>query len=138
MATFWTEPTWKVLHIYSLVNTNREAFNQLLHALAQSMPCPQCRLHLKQYLEDYPLSESQSLFKYSVDLHNDVNKRLNKPVMTLPEAKKKWLDAIKSPAQPTLNYKDFRSYKTVVWVVIVISLLLLVGMAVIAIKTRRN
>jgi hypothetical protein len=43
------------------------------------IPCLSCRDHFEQVLVDNPVPEADDLFKWSVDVHNIVNKRLGKP-----------------------------------------------------------
>jgi hypothetical protein len=56
------------------------------------VPCEQCRDHATAYIEsvyqdlDYIASGRDSLFKFFVDFHNYVNKRLNKPEMSYQDA----------------------------------------------------
>ncbi len=105
MASFWAVPSWQVLHVFALTNSDAHAYNQLLHAFSIAMPCPTCREHMQEFLQAYPLLEyiksnsSRTLFSYSVALHNNVNKLQNKPIVSLDEAKKIWTDFIRNFAQ---------------------------------------
>jgi hypothetical protein len=58
------------------------------------LPCASCADHARLYLEkhfddlDYITSGREPLFAFFVDFHNYVNKRLNKPEMSVEDAKK--------------------------------------------------
>ena len=58
------------------------------------LPCNACQIHATNYIEsnkpymDEITSGRKNLFKFFVDFHNTVNKRLNKPVVSLEEAYK--------------------------------------------------
>jgi hypothetical protein len=43
------------------------------------IPCLSCREHFEQVLVENPVPEADDLFKWSVDVHNIVNRRLGKP-----------------------------------------------------------
>lgn len=49
------------------------------------LPCPNCRAHYAKYIEEHPV-DTKNLFKWSVDLHNDINRIQNKPTVTENEA----------------------------------------------------
>ena len=54
------------------------------------IPCPICREHYSQFLQQTPISPSldrrEDLFKWTIDLHNSVNKQLGKPRFTESES----------------------------------------------------
>jgi hypothetical protein len=50
------------------------------------IPCLSCRDHFEQVLIDNPVPEADDLFKWSVDVHNIVNKRLGKPEFSYEDA----------------------------------------------------
>lgn len=58
------------------------------------IPCVHCRQHFKSYLQINPinqyLSSRESLKKYFIDLHNDINKRNKKNVFSYEGAEKKY------------------------------------------------
>lgn len=53
------------------------------------VPCPTCSYHFGELLKKSPpkTDSYDSLFKWGVDAHNRVNKRLNKKLYTINEAK---------------------------------------------------
>jgi len=58
------------------------------------LPCIKCREHATAFIEshkdqlEYICRGKDSLFKFFVDFHNQVNVRNNKPVMTYEDAYK--------------------------------------------------
>lgn len=88
MASFWSQPAWLTLHVFCLVqNVPQNDMESLFVSYSRSMPCPQCRLHMQQYLRKYPITKKTNLFEYSIDLHNQVNARQGKPQVSTQEAK---------------------------------------------------
>ena len=98
---------------------DKRVMEEFFNNLKSTIPCQKCRIHYTQRLERNPiinyLDSKQSLFKYTVDLHNQVNKSLNKKIYTYDEvvdiykqhynpdevAKEKRFDFIKK----RINYK---------------------------------
>lgn len=64
----------------------RTAFEKMLINGANTFPCETCKPHFLTYLRNNPISECNSLFKWTVDFHNAVNVRLGKKIVELPEA----------------------------------------------------
>lgn len=87
---------WKCLHDLSfsfLINPNENSqqlmFNLLTIELTK-IPCSTCRVHYKTYLKNFNHLEDICknkflLITWMIDLHNDVNKRLNKKELTYEE-----------------------------------------------------
>lgn len=80
--------TWTLLH--SIADTYPEnpspslrthAAN-LIKALSNLYPCGKCQEHFQRYLEYYPIDTStkRALQTWMCNFHNDVNRKLNKPL----------------------------------------------------------
>jgi len=71
--------------------TNEDKTNMLqwLTLTMIFLPCPQCSMHAKLYVEKHPpnVSTKESLIKYIVEFHNYVNVSLGKSTYTIMEAK---------------------------------------------------
>jgi hypothetical protein len=88
----WGPPLWLSLHIMALAYpkqpsySEKKAAKEYFEALPFLLPCAICKEHLKAHLAKYPiapyLDRREDLFKFTVMLHNEVNKSLNKPTMT--------------------------------------------------------
>ena len=82
-------PCWVSMHLFTLgmseipTQEERDAFTNYLNVLKVLFPCINCREHLKSNLAKFPLDEKRmktrmDYFRYTVDLHNVVNKMLGK------------------------------------------------------------
>ena len=62
-----------------------------INALPLMIPCADCANHAVEYISrsdlDKAVVDRESLFKYFVDFHNHVNKKLGKRIISLDEAK---------------------------------------------------
>jgi len=72
----------------------KERMKNFILGIPAMVPCKKCREDATSYIErhkkdlDKIVSDKSHLFKFFVDFHNDVNKKLNKPIMSLKDAKK--------------------------------------------------
>lgn len=71
-----------------------ERMKNFILAIPYTLPCETCQVHAIQYISncaqqlDKICSTQETLFKFFVDFHNAVNKRLNKPFYSYEEASK--------------------------------------------------
>lgn len=74
----------------------REGMKKWLCSLKWTIPCKNCSVHYGGYINkhrphlDYICNSRENLFEFLHDIHNKVNKRTNKPEMSLDEAKKQY------------------------------------------------
>lgn len=98
--TVWGKYQWTAIHFTALgypknptENQKQAFFTYFNKILPEILPCDKCRKHLKNTLkQEHPITSkdlvnSEALFSWTVSLHNVVNKRLNKPTITLEDAK---------------------------------------------------
>jgi len=79
--------TWKLLHTMTLrypehpTADEREALHSYFHLSARLYPCGECATEFQALLRKYPpqTSSRRSASLWLCGLHNEVNKRLNKP-----------------------------------------------------------
>ncbi len=99
---FWTSSWWGITHIlakhanYSCKSTctiNRKKYMQLLLSYVTLIPCKECRMHWNDLLKSEHTilhkilnGEEINVFAWSVYLHNKVNKRLGKSILSLKDA----------------------------------------------------
>ena len=79
-------------------------------------------MHFAEVLNENPLPETSdpdALFKWSVDVHNTVNRQLEKPVFTYEEASQLWLSMPDAP-KPKSNWDP----KTILVIILAIALIL--------------
>lgn len=62
--------------------------HDFLQSLGRVLPCKKCRPNYEKYISDHPfdLRSRDHLVRWMIDLHNDVNKRLGKPILSYEEA----------------------------------------------------
>lgn len=90
----WGRATWYVIHISALYNEQiisqsfMNAYSNWLHSLMHLLPCEVCRSHLRENIKYVPIIgvDNISLFKSTYELHNVVNRSLNKYEPSLDEA----------------------------------------------------
>lgn len=89
---FWGPATWKTIHMIAAAYTPRDAqtFTRFVYALQALLPCDICRRHLAENLKLLPprTKSQEDAFAWSVELHNTVNTQLNKPTISLAQAKR--------------------------------------------------
>ena len=90
---------WASWHIKSFSADTKKKKGEIARCIAmdiKNFPCLKCREHAKVYVKSNPLidavndSNILSLFKWTVDFHNEVNFRLDKKIISLPEAVHMW------------------------------------------------
>ena len=82
----WGPHFWMTLHIACLGCQDAKVLVDFVEGYKEIIPCLSCREHFEQVLVDNPVPEADDLFKWSVDVHNIVNKRLGKPEFSYEEA----------------------------------------------------
>lgn len=94
----WGKHMWASIHFIALAypdeptEEDKKTYHSFFTNLYKVLPCHTCRNHLKETLDnEYPLhanflKNKDELFKWTFNLHNIVNKRLKKKVLTLDEA----------------------------------------------------
>lgn len=104
----WGPSMWHAFHITALIkdmkmdnqNVQKESEHWIL-ALPSVLPCPTCSVHLAELYRKMPLPRPEKdafkVFQWSVDIHNAVNKRLNKPNVSFEEAAKLYFEKGSNP-----------------------------------------
>ena len=92
----WGPFYWHTMHITALGYSNKpnysekRAAKEFYESFVHLLPCPVCRGHYAKHLKANPISPSldsnQDLFKWTVLIHNLVNKDLGKSEYTELEA----------------------------------------------------
>lgn len=91
----WGPFFWHTMHIVALgypknpTYTDKKCAKEFYESLAFLLPCSICREHYKEYLQEKPIStfvdSRTDLIKWTIQIHNKVNKMLGKPEWTLEE-----------------------------------------------------
>ena len=92
----WGPMFWHTIHVVALSypsNPNyaqKRAAKEFYESMAELIPCPMCREHYKEHLKKLPLSphldRRDDLFRWTVQLHNEVNVMLKKPAVSEAES----------------------------------------------------
>jgi hypothetical protein len=91
----WGPIFWTTMHIVSLgysatpTSQEQEAAIQFYQSLAYTIPCPICRTHYRAILEEMPVQNAvksrDDLITWVFNLHNSVNKKLEKPEISFDQ-----------------------------------------------------
>ena len=92
----WGPVTWAALHIYAAkkypenpTEEQRQKTTTLMQVwVPELIPCGICAYHFNKHAQEiYPHTESNlALSKWLIGIHNEVNRRTGRPVLTLEEA----------------------------------------------------
>jgi len=116
--TKWGPHFWMTLHIACLGCKDYKALAEFVEGYIYIIPCLTCREHFEQVLVENPVPEDGDFFKWSVDVHNIVNKRLGKPEFSYEEALANMVVAV--PSTPQFDFKI-----AIIFVLIIIILFLI-------------
>jgi len=91
----WGPIFWHTIHIAAMgypekpTYSQKKAAKEFFESLIFLLPCDKCRKHYTQHLAIKPVTQyldrRQDLFKWTVDLHNEVNASLQKPRLSESE-----------------------------------------------------
>lgn len=84
---------WEELHTYKWVS--EQETEQWFHFFCSRVPCGECKMHWLNLVSNFPpqFNSAEAFFEWSVLAHNKVNERLEKPQISLDEARRLWLKA---------------------------------------------
>lgn len=88
----WGPAGWTFIHFvalgYPMVPTqeDKDKYRNFFISIKDVLPCKLCALHYSENLDLFPLdddilSSQGKLFNWTVDIHNEVNKKNNKPIV---------------------------------------------------------
>ena len=110
----WGPYFWGALHIACLASPpvlsdeHKTAFRNLIESYTLTLPCPACQMHFREVLQMYPLEPNlnfgSDLFAWSVTVHNVVNAKIGKPIVSLRDAVFYWVE--RSNYQETYPVED--------------------------------
>ena len=93
--TVWGPFFWHTMHIVAIgypknpTYIDKKSAKEFYESLAYLIPCSVCRAHYKEHITSNPLTpfldSRTDLIKWTVDIHNSVNKMLGKPEWTMEE-----------------------------------------------------
>lgn len=94
----WGYFLWGFLHTITIIDfEDNKTYNEKivgnLKELGKVIPCHKCSKHYNEYLQkidDLDLRKPMVLFFWSVDLHNEINSKLHKPIYSYKDAIEQW------------------------------------------------
>jgi hypothetical protein len=107
----WGPYFWATIHLAALGapatldSTQVSGYRSFYSALPWVIPCHSCAEHLKENLKKLPLTDevlkgANTLFAWTVELHNQVNQLLGKSMVTMEEAKAFWMKVAENRYPP--------------------------------------
>tara|TARA_Y100001958_G_scaffold159682_1_gene162421 strand:+ start:7062 stop:7571 length:510 start_codon:yes stop_codon:yes gene_type:complete len=98
----WGPHGWFFIHSIALNYPNNPTFKQkqdyfnFFKSLMNVIPCEKCAFHYSQNFKNYPidnfLDNTEKLFNWTVDIHNMVNEKNNKRILSYEEAYKEHME----------------------------------------------
>ena len=104
--THWGTHLWGYIHTICIIDSDepiiiQKQTDKVIHCLKElpnSIICSKCAEHFKEalteFLESGSIYVSMKLFRWSVDFHNDINKKLEKSIFSYEDAVIKWTKKI--------------------------------------------
>jgi hypothetical protein len=118
----WGPFYWHVIHIVALgypktpTYSDKKAAKEFFESLQFLLPCSVCRKHYTQHFQNNPITPAldtrDALIKWTIDIHNQVNKMLNKPVWTQDEVIAYYMRLGKIGRSPVWTSSDFAAADT--------------------------
>ena len=97
----WGPSAWSFIHYTALAypvqptETDKENYKTFYYSLQNTLPCPKCAENYQRHLKDIPIDEAlvgpEELFKWTIDIHNEVNKELGKRKYSYEEVSDKYI-----------------------------------------------
>lgn len=113
----WGPFFWHTMHITALgypqepTYTHKKAAKEFFESLQVLIPCPVCREHYADHLKELPitphLDSRKDLFKWTVVIHNAVNKDLGKPQFSEQDSILFYKRIGARGKSPVINHLDF-------------------------------
>jgi hypothetical protein len=97
----WGPEAWNFMHavtfaypIHSPSDQEKKNISLFFEHVGNNLPCDKCRHHFGVMLKNSPIDtrNRETVSKWLVDRHNDVNVRLGKPTLSYDFVKKKYQD----------------------------------------------
>lgn len=106
----WGRHLWYSIHYIALgypaspSKATAEAYKSFFTSLHHVIPCKKCASHYMDHLQELPidgyLTDTSSLFEWTVLLHNIVNRQLGKPEMSVANAYSYYMNNLQNTQSP--------------------------------------
>jgi hypothetical protein len=114
----WGPFFWHTIHVVALgypkepTYIDKKSAKEFFESLQYLIPCGVCREHYREHLADNPVSvfldSRNDIFKWTVMIHNRVNKMLNKPEWTEDEVLEYYKRLGKRARSPVWKKEDMK------------------------------
>jgi len=96
-SDFWGSSGWKLLHYITLsypdnpTAIDKKNMKNFFASFQTVIPCKTCATNFKKHMTKYPLTDNilssrRNLVHWLIDIHNEVNKLLGKPILSYAKA----------------------------------------------------
>lgn len=144
--TFWGPSGWRFIHSVcytapeALTSDDKERYKTFIKALGAVLPCAACRKHFQENLKRHPLENAlgtrKALFEWSVDMHNEVNRKTGKMDFSYLEAEEAlFIKPFTSGLDVAIGGK---SYKKRIILYMIVLLLLIIAMVAVSRVVRHR
>ena len=116
---FWGPHAWIFLHSITFnypkepTDKDKEIHSKFFKELQYIIPCEKCAYNYKLHLDEYPIEEAlgnrESLVQWLINIHNEVNKELGKPLYTYEQVIEEYKYKLFN-----LNRDDTMVYKVII------------------------
>lgn len=113
----WGRQAWHFIHMVALsyppeemlTEEIKEKYYKFFESLGHTLPCPYCSQHFREKFKKNPppLNNREELFKWTVDMHNAVNRDNGKKELSYEEAKKQIQKNTKNKTKVSKVYSDY-------------------------------
>ena len=120
---FWGPHGWIFLHTITMnypnnpTNDDKQIYSNFFKSLQYILPCKKCADNYSKNLNDFPIENSldtkDDLIKWLIDIHNEVNKELGKPILTYDQVLDKY-----DTGKIVSNKDELMIYKIIIGILI--------------------
>ena len=113
----WGPFFWHTIHIVALgypqnpEYSDKKAAKEFFESMQNLIPCPICRKHYVSHMAKLPITTAldnrKDLFRWTIDLHNDVNEMLGKRKYTETEIIQYYTRLGARGRSPVITAQDF-------------------------------
>ena len=124
----WGESAWLFLHTITLnypenpTFLDKNNYDIFFKSLKNILPCPTCREHYEQNIINHPidLSSRESLIKWLIKIHNLVNEKNGKPILSYEDV----INNYKDIYNPNNKYNKY--IKTILIMIIIVLFIIII------------
>lgn len=118
-TSIWGPSGWRLIHSTAFTYprnptfVDKQRYKMFFESLAYTLPCVNCQHNFQKELLQFDLDRAlrsrEDLARWSIDLHNSVNKRLGKKIMSYKEVQliyKDLIDSVDKERKENKNKED--------------------------------